>query len=178
MRDSGERFAPQALGFVFGRVLITSDRLINGDFYLVEPGANFAQGEGLITVRDQCLLEDVRYATGGVFDDTVIFYHYLQLTTVAMGGEDAAIVDVYDESGTLFDSFRLILPDVRNRGDFISVADTLDELFVGAPAFGYFRFFWNPDTVGAGTSFATTSADGRFSVGVRGACRLNVLDVP
>ena len=163
-------------GFAFGRVVIdsTNDLLITGDYYQVDPGGNFGHADGLISVDDLCLIEDVRYATGGIFDDTVMSYHFLQLTTPAMGGLPAAIVEVYTEGGTLSRTFELVLPNFSSRADFISAEFIFDQLG-GGPPFGTMRFFWNPDTVGAAVTKAATSAQGRFSVGLQGACRLSLL---
>lgn len=164
-------------GFAFGRVVIqtSSNRRINGDFYRVDPGANFAVGDGLISAADMCLIEDVRYAVGGIFDDTVITYHFLNLSTPAMGGQTAAVGEIFDEAGTYFKSFILHLPNGYSRTDLITASGLFQSIGQGPP-FGTLRFNWNPNTVGAGVISSETSADGRFSVGLQGACRKSLLE--
>lgn len=85
------------------------------------------------------------------------------------------MVEVYTEGGALARTFALLLPNSSNRGDFISAEFIFDQIG-GGPPFGTMRFFWNPNTVGAAVTKAATSAQGRFSVGLQGACRLSVLE--
>lgn len=165
-------------GLAFGRVVISTNSglRINGDYYQVDPGGNFGHGDGLVSVDDWCLVEDVRFATGGIFDDTIVAYSFLQLTSPSMGGSPAALVEVYTETGSLARTFQLLLPPVASRSDFASTEVWLDQLG-GGPAFGTLRFYWNPETVLAGVTKASTSAQGRFSVGLQGACRLGLIEV-
>lgn len=167
-----DKFPPRIFGdLAVGIVVIESSHLVNGDFYRVDPGSNFAQGDGLAAPSDHCAVEDVRFGVGGIFDDTLMDYTFLQVTMPWMEGETAAVVDIFDEQGNFFRTFELVIDEPSLVAGAISVLDVYDQIGHG-PSFGYFRFYWNPDTVDSGLTFASTSADGRFSVGLQGACRV------
>lgn len=165
-------------GLAIGRVSIVARSQsrelpeLNGDYFQVDPGANFGHGDGLVSLDDRCVVEDVRYATGAPFDDTVMMFHFSDRTTPAMGGETAAVVELYAEGGALRRTFELLLPNQFRRVEFITAKSILDQLG-GGPAFGTMRFSWNGLTVGSAVTKASTSAQGRFSVGLQAACRAN-----
>ncbi len=142
-------------GFLDNPVLV-------GDWYFVDLANDFAFGASLPSFSDLCGSISTRYGTGGVFNGTEFFI----LTPDNLSGNNTALadVDIYDEQGVSFGSF------IYSSDKTVSTitTDAIMNAGIDIPAFG--SFVWNFRNGDRGFVSGSTSADGRFSIGLEGSC--------
>ncbi len=155
-----------ARGYVVIEAL-TEGAVIQGDYYRVNPGEDFATGFRLLNIdalssdNDLCGLFTLRFLSGGGFDSGTTFLVWVDLD-LAPSGEIFALA-AYDEAGNLLQTRTFAAGEVAFE---VSAAELLHPFVQG---FGAIEFQFSDGAVGHVA--ATVSAGGRYSVGLEAACR-------
>ena len=154
-----------ARGFVVVEAL-TEGASIQGDYYRVTPGEDFATGFRLLNVdatssdNDLCGLFTMRFLNGGGFDSGTTFIVWLDLD-LAPSGEVFGLA-AYDEPGNLLLTRTFAADQVAFE---VSAAELLQPF---VQDFGAIEFQFSDG--GVGHVSAILSAGGRYSVGLEAAC--------
>ena len=134
---------------------------VGGDYFIVDPGENFASGNELLDWSDDgCEQWDSRVLNGGLFDGGTRFHFYTPANPPGPATHVVAVGDVYNEAG---DFVGAALISSGTTATVISASD-----IAGLPAFGAIEWLL---TQGKGALMTTFSASGRYSVGVSTVCR-------
>jgi hypothetical protein len=158
-------------GFKTGFIIITgpTGSLLSADVFQVDPGNDFATGSRAVDVIATylCDLWDIRFLAGGIFSGGTS----VNLLINSPQGNDRATDDpsavfaISDEAGNPLGLIGLYTNRVSTT---VPAEDILDAIGPGAPAFGAFEVdFTDAD---GGSLDAVFDADGRFSIGLKGAC--------
>ena len=170
------RFKPNLLagedGFARGYALIETTSgaaVIQGDYFQIAPGEDFATGSRLVNVDpespgyDLCSVFTIRFLNGGGFDGGTDLFFWLDPESVPEGETPVVSYEVYNEAGALrfFSDFPAGEVAFRVRtADLVAIMPTsfgAIELQFGEPVRGHLA--------------AVMSALGRYSVGLEAACR-------
>jgi hypothetical protein len=151
-----------------GSLIVTATKVSNGqavpiggDYFVIDPGQNFASGNELLDWTDGgCELWDARMLNGGAFDGGTRFFFYTPDNPPGPLTHLIAVGDVYTEAGV----FAGVL-QVRSTGSATEIAASE---IAGLPAFAAIE--WTL-VQGKGAIMTTFSAAGRYSVGVSSICR-------
>lgn len=154
----------RARGFIEVRLLSADDGSsaphLVGDYLQVDVGDAFATGERMVTDADFCEEQELRFLDFGAGTELRF------LIRNPRGSDDgsdppSATVRTYAEDGTLLDE-RDLFTDAQ--------AFELSAGVFTTESFGTLVFDFSNS--GGGVVYGEYSADGRFSVGLNGACRL------
>ncbi len=155
-----------ARGYVVVEAL-TEGAAIQGDYYRVTPGEDFATGFRLLNVdsassdNDLCGIFSLRFLNGGGFDSGTTFIVWIDLD-LAPDGVVLALA-AYDEAGNLLLTRTFAASEVAFE---VSAAELLQPF---VQDFGALELQFSDGAVGHVS--AVLSAGGRYSVGLEGACR-------
>lgn len=153
-------------GFARGAIRITSaNPVIEGDFFQVNPGQNFATGERLAEVDDFCESWGIRFLNGGAFTGGT---DYRFLVNIPQGGDPNTddptfITSVFDEGGGL-------LATLFGYTDLFVNEDTAANIVGNLATSGSLEIFIDDAGTTGGLTMGNFSATGRFSVGLNGVC--------
>ena len=146
----------------------TEGAVIQGDYFRVTPGEDFASGfrmrniDSLSPHSDLCGLFSLRFLNGGGFDSGTRFIIWLESDQAPDGEEPVLIYSAYDESGDLVLSSSLFADDVAFEITAASLFPSPLSVDFGAIEFQF---------VGTvGHISAVLSAENRYSVGLEAAC--------
>lgn len=146
-----------ARGFVMVQVDAPPGTMVVGDYLQVDVGDDFATGDRMVSLADLCDLAEVRFFDFGAGTELRILVNVPRGTEP--GDPPTFTVTPYGEDGATFPATDVFVDTFTVRLD---AAD-----FTGL-AFGTLVFNFSPAS--GGLVYAEYSADGRFSVGMNGAC--------
>ena len=161
---------PGGIARGFARVTPGDGDLISVDYFVVNPGENFATGGlGIDFIEEQCAFWKTRILVGGPFTGGT------RLTFLVNGprGSDPMVDPptvsglVYDEAGVAAGSFE-IFPD-----DWVFEVDVADLIAPATSLFGAIELMID-SIVGNGYLIVEIGAAGRYSVGFSGVCKDSV----
>jgi hypothetical protein len=137
--------------------------VIYGDTFVAEPGQNFATGQQLGPVGQECFFWDSRFLTGAPFDETE--FRVTMPFKTGLDFEEVAVVGVWDEAGDYYGDVTI----EANVSVGVLTAQEILDVIPGAPATGTFEWEFLDLEIGG---FITQSiyAEGRFAVGLTPAC--------
>lgn len=155
-------------GFARGAVVIEADMpVIQGDYFQLTGAQDFATADRLVNVdptsvhNELCQFFTLRFLSGSVFNAGTLFTVWLDLDAPPDPVEQSISYTVYDEAGT--ELFSGLVP--TDRSSFTVSSEAL--LTLQQPNFGAIEF----DLGVPGHVSAVMSAEGRYSVGLKGLCR-------
>lgn len=154
-----------------GTTIPNGTEAILGDYFLVDPGNDFATGDPLTTDSEFCNRFNTRFADGGIFDGSsfnIVAPNFVAANAPnfdpGSGLADLFTASVYDEAGNLVDQF-------IGRASGIVFASSTSELETSGitlPQFGSIEWTFVNNQFGF-ISWSMNAA-GRFSVGMLGDC--------
>ena len=146
-------------GFARGFIAVNAPGdFFTGDYFQVDVARNFATGERLISVDDFCQAAEVRFLSFGLPTEVRILLNQPQGTD-AGSDPPSFVVHVVGEDGGLFPGTNVFTDQYALT---VSSSD-----FTGL-SFGTMLFDFGNSNGGA--VYAEYAADGKFSVGLNGAC--------
>lgn len=158
-------------GFKTGFVVITgpASSFLSVDVFQVDPGNDFATGSRAVDVIGTYLCDywDIRFLAGGLFTGGTSVNLLINSPQGNNSATDdpSAIFAVSDEEGNPIDLIGVYTHRVSTT---VPAQDILDAVGAGAPAFGAFEVDFT--NASGGSLDAVFDADGRFSIGLKGAC--------
>jgi hypothetical protein len=151
-------------GFARGFVRMMPTGPVSVDSLQVDTTDNFAQGSVSWTINDFCADWMGRFASFGPGQGSVFTF----LVNGPRGSDPTdmptIVGDVYNESGTFINSFTI------RTSQWVFSIEILD-LVLGGVTFGSVELSIDSTFSPAGILSVSHSAEGRFSVGLRGICR-------
>ncbi len=152
-----------ARGFI---VILQTSRpgagLLVGDYLQVDVGNAFATGQRMASLDELCDLTEVRFVDFGAGTELRLLINTPQGSDPVFDPPSVVVTPIL-EDGTLLPTTKIYT------NDFAIVVSASD--FTGA-AFGTFIFDFQKS--GGGLVYAEYSAEGRYSVGLNGACLIPV----
>ena len=157
-------------GIARGYVVVeatTAGASIQGDYYRVTPGEDFATGfrlqnaDGTSADNDLCSLFTLRFLNGGGFDSGTTFIVWIDLDLAPNG--EVLVLAAYDEAGNLLLTRTFAADEVAFE---VSAAELLQPF---VQDFGAIELQFSDGSLGHVS--AILSAGGRYSVGLEAACR-------
>lgn len=155
-------------GFSRGFVVIQSQDPLSGDTFHVDPVGNFATGDRLIGMTELCLFWDFRLIQGGAFNGGTTLEVFVDTPLGASASDPPTVaVIVYDEAGKAFGTVALRM---AQNSVSVPVGNILKALPGGlGPVFGSLWLVFSPAS-GGGHIQGFYTAEGRYSVGLKGSC--------
>ena len=155
-------------GFSRGFAVIQSKDPLSGDTFQVNPVGNFATGDRLIGMTELCLSWDFRFVQGGAFDGGTTLQVFVDTPLGASASDPpTAAVIVYNEAGKAFGTVGL---NMGQNSVSVPVGNILKALPGSlGPVFGSLWIVFSPAS-GGGHIQGFSTAEGRYSVGLKGSC--------
>jgi len=151
-------------GFARGFIRFTPGGAVSVDTLQVDTAENFAQGDVGFTLSDFCAAWQVRFASFTPGEGSVISFLVNGPRGNDMGDPPTVMGDVYNEAGDFVSSFTI-------RTDQWAFDIQSLDLVLGGLAFGSIELTIDALSFPDGLVSVAHSAEGRFSVGLRGICK-------
>lgn len=166
-----------ARGYVIFRTLTDGADELQGDYFLITPGENFASGFRMVNIdegsvhNELCTKATIRFMRGGGFSGGTTYRVWFEADTPPNGTQSLVNYAIYDEPGNLI--FESTLAVAESAFD-VDIATLLGP-FQGQVNFGAVEFTFS-GTVGSpprnrlGTVSGVLDALGSYSVGIEASC--------
>ncbi|MEM1177546.1 MAG: hypothetical protein AAGM22_04325 [Acidobacteriota bacterium] len=166
-----------ARGYVIFRALTDGFDQLQGDYFLITPGENFASGFRLVNIdegsvhNELCRSATIRFMRGGGFSGGTTYRIWFEADTPPAGSQTVVTYAVYDEPGNLLLEAELPVEDSAFDIDIATLLGPFQGLVnFGAVEFSFSGTVGSPARNRLGTVSGVLDALGSYSVGIESSC--------
>ncbi|MEO1084969.1 MAG: hypothetical protein AAFY88_12060, partial [Acidobacteriota bacterium] len=166
-----------ARGYVIFRALTDGFDQLQGDYFLITPGQNFASGFRMINIdegsvhNELCRKATIRFMRGGGFSGGTTYRVWFEADTPPSGAQTVVNYAVFDEQGNLIIEAELPVEESAFDVDIATLLGPFQgQVNFGAVEFSFSGSVGTPPRNRLGTVSGVLDALGSYSVGIEASC--------